>query len=60
MEGINQGFLRPTSMLVLILTGVLNLTQVVDITFKENNECTHVGKVMNDNIASLLIDPVPV
>ncbi|KAL6318345.1 hypothetical protein AAG906_039437 [Vitis piasezkii] len=59
-KDINQGFLRPTSMPVPILTGVLNLTRVVDIIYKENDEYTHVGKVMKDNIASLLIDPVPV
>ncbi|KAL6318337.1 hypothetical protein AAG906_039429 [Vitis piasezkii] len=51
---------EPTSMPVPILTGVLNLTRVVDIIYKENDEYTHVGKVMKDNIASLLIDPVPV
>ena len=55
---INQGFLVPTSMPILILIRVLNLTRVVDIIYKENDEYTHVGKVMKDNIASLLIDLV--
>ena len=55
---INQGFLVPTSMPIPILIRVLNLTRVVDIIYKENDEYTHVGKVMKDNIASLLIDLV--
>ncbi|RVW61556.1 Sesquiterpene synthase [Vitis vinifera] len=59
-KDITQGFLRPTSMSVPILTGVLNLTRVVDINYKENDEYTRVRKVMKDNIASLFIDPVSV
>ena len=47
-------------MSVPILTGVLNLTRVVDINYKENDEYTRVRKVMKDNIASLFIDPVSV
>ncbi|KAL6311325.1 hypothetical protein AAG906_025530 [Vitis piasezkii] len=57
---INQGFLVPTSMPIPILIRVLNLTRVADIIYKENDEYTHVGKVMKDNIASLLIDLVPI
>ena len=43
-----------------LLMRVLNLTQVVDVIYKEGYSYTHVGKEMKDNVASVLIDPIPI
>ncbi|KAL6315648.1 hypothetical protein AAG906_004819 [Vitis piasezkii] len=41
-----------------LLTRVLNLSRVMDVIYKEGDGYTHVGKVMKDNIGSVLIDPI--
>ncbi|KAH0987040.1 hypothetical protein GBA52_014217 [Prunus armeniaca] len=59
-KDINEEFLRPTSMPMPILERIVNLTRVVDLLYKKYDAYTHGGKVMNDCIASYLIDPAPV
>ncbi|ONI13027.1 hypothetical protein PRUPE_4G198500 [Prunus persica] len=56
-KDINEEFLRPTSMPMRILERIVNLTRVVDLLYKKYDAYTHGGKVMNDCIASYLIDP---
>ncbi|KAF4365547.1 hypothetical protein CsatB_018641 [Cannabis sativa] len=56
---INQEFLRPTSMPSSILVRILNFTKVLDIIYKEGDGYTHVGKLVKDSVAALLIDPIP-
>ncbi|XP_004303550.1 PREDICTED: (-)-alpha-pinene synthase-like [Fragaria vesca subsp. vesca] len=58
-KDINEEFLRPTAVPVPVLTRVLNLTRVVDLLYKKDDEYTRVGDVMKDGVASLLIHPVP-
>nr|I7H727.1 RecName: Full=Sesquiterpene synthase 2; Short=TsTPS2; AltName: Full=Alpha-humulene synthase TPS2; AltName: Full=Alpha-selinene synthase TPS2; AltName: Full=Beta-elemene synthase TPS2; AltName: Full=Delta-cadinene synthase TPS2 [Toona sinensis]BAM24405.1 sesquiterpene synthase [Toona sinensis] len=59
-KDINQDFLKPTDVPMTILMRVLNLARVIDVVYKEGDGYTHVGKVMKENVASLLIDPIPV
>ncbi|KAJ9676254.1 hypothetical protein PVL29_024989 [Vitis rotundifolia] len=55
---INQECLKPTAVPMPLLTRVLNLSRVMDVIYKEGDGYTHVGKVMKDNIGSVLIDPI--
>ncbi|KAJ9676261.1 hypothetical protein PVL29_024996 [Vitis rotundifolia] len=50
--------LKPTALPMPLLTRVLNLSLVMDVIYKEGDGYTHVGKVMKDNIESVLIDPI--
>ena len=56
--GINQECLKPTAVPMPLLTRVVNLSRVMDVIYKEGDGYTHVGKVMKDNIGSVLIDPI--
>ena len=58
-KDINEEFLRPTDVPMPVLMRVLNLTRVVDLLYKGVDGYTHVGKVMKDSVASLLIEHVP-
>ncbi|CBI31269.3 unnamed protein product, partial [Vitis vinifera] len=55
---INQECLKPTAVPMPLLTRVVNLSRVMDVIYKEGDGYTHVGKVMKDNIGSVLIDPI--
>ncbi|KAJ9676253.1 hypothetical protein PVL29_024988 [Vitis rotundifolia] len=50
--------LKPTVVPMPLLTPVVNLSRVMDVIYKEGDGYTHVGKVMKDNIGSVLIDPI--
>jgi hypothetical protein len=43
-----------------LLERILNLSRVIDVIYKEEDGYTHVGKVMKNNVASLLINSVPI
>ena len=58
-KDINEECIRPTVVPMPLLMHCLNLTQVVDVIYKEGDNYTHVGKDMKDNVASMLIDPIP-
>ncbi|KAH9691787.1 alpha-humulene/(-)-(E)-beta-caryophyllene synthase [Citrus sinensis] len=59
-KDINEEFLMPTEVPRALLMRVLNLSRVIDIIYKEADDYTHVGQVMKDNIASVLIHPVAI
>ena len=43
-----------------LLMCCLNFTGVLDVIYKEGDNYTHVGKEMKDNVALVLIDPIPI
>nr|QLC36842.1 terpene synthase 22 [Cannabis sativa] len=56
---INEDFIRPTSVPFPILFRIINLTKTADFMYREGgDQYTHVGKVLKDSIAALLIDPI--
>ncbi|KAL6318349.1 hypothetical protein AAG906_039441 [Vitis piasezkii] len=55
---INQECLKPTVVSMPLLARILNLTRAADVAYKEQDSYTHVGKLMRDNIASVLINAV--
>ncbi|KAM3750008.1 hypothetical protein ACB098_04G004700 [Castanea mollissima] len=59
-KDINEECIRPTAVPMPLLMRCLNLTRVLDIIYKEGDNYTHVGKEMKDNVASVLIDPIPI
>ena len=59
-KDINEECIRPTVVPMPLLMRCLNLTRVVDVIYKEGNNYTHIGKEMKDNVASVLIDPIPI
>ncbi|KAK7856955.1 putative sesquiterpene synthase [Quercus suber] len=59
-KDINEECLRPTAFPMPLLMHVLNLTRVIDALYKEGDDYTHVGKEMKDNVALVLMDPVPI
>ncbi|RVW43042.1 Alpha-humulene synthase [Vitis vinifera] len=59
-KDINQECLKPTPVLMPIITRVLNIARMMNILYKDGDEFTHVGKQRKDLIASILIDPVPI
>uniref|UniRef100_A0A2N9GH67 Terpene synthase N-terminal domain-containing protein n=1 Tax=Fagus sylvatica TaxID=28930 RepID=A0A2N9GH67_FAGSY len=59
-KDINEECMRPTVVPMPLLMRVLNLARVIDVIYKEGDGYTHVGKEMKDNVASVLIDAVPI
>lgn len=59
-KDINEECLMPTEVPRPLLMRVLNLSRVIDVIYKEGDGYTHVGQVMKDNIASVLIHPVAI
>ncbi|KAJ9676232.1 hypothetical protein PVL29_024968 [Vitis rotundifolia] len=57
-KDINEEFLRPTAVSMPLLMRVLNLSRVMDVIYTGEDGYTHVGKVMKNNVASLLIHPI--
>ena len=55
---INEEFLGPTVVPMPLLMRVLNLSRVMDVIYTGEDGYTHVGKVMKNNVASLLIHPI--
>ena len=59
-KDINEECIRPTVVPMPLLMCCLNLTGVLDVIYKEGDNYTHVGKEMKDNVALVLIDPIPI
>ncbi|XP_050247222.1 sesquiterpene synthase 2-like [Quercus robur] len=59
-KDINEECIRPTVVPMSLLMRDLNLARVIDVIYKEGDGYTHVGKEMKDNVASVLIDPIPI
>ncbi|WKA11651.1 hypothetical protein VitviT2T_029130 [Vitis vinifera] len=57
-KDINEEFLRPTAVPMPLLMRVLNLSRVMYVIYTGGDGYTHVGKVMKNNVASLLIHPI--
>ena len=63
-KDINKEFIRPTDVPTPLLNRVLNLSRAMDVLHKGEDGYTfvdgytHVGKVMKNNVTSLLIDPI--
>ncbi|XP_061953634.1 sesquiterpene synthase 2-like [Populus nigra] len=59
-KDINEECLKPTAVPMPLLERILNLSRVIDVIYKEEDGYTHAGQVMKNNVASLLIDSVPI
>jgi hypothetical protein len=59
-KDINEECLLPTTVSMPILMRILNLSPVSEIVYKDGDNYTHVGLVLKNFVASLLIDPVPI
>ena len=59
-KDINQECLIPTQVPMPVIIRSLYFTSVEDIVYKDADEYTHVGKLMKDLIALMLVDPVPI
>ena len=59
-KDINEECIRPMVVPKPLLMRCLNLTRSLDVIYKEGDNYTHVGKEMKNNVASMLIDPVPI
>uniref|UniRef100_F6H239 (-)-germacrene D synthase n=1 Tax=Vitis vinifera TaxID=29760 RepID=F6H239_VITVI len=58
-KDMNEECLKRTQVPMPLLTCVVNFARVIDLLYKNQDEYTHVGKLMKDLIAWMLIDPVP-
>ncbi|KAG6746083.1 hypothetical protein POTOM_050596 [Populus tomentosa] len=59
-KDVNEECLKPTAVPMPMLERILNLSRVIDVIYKEEDEYTHVGQLMKNNVASLFIDSVPI
>ena len=59
-KDINEECIRPMVVPKPLLMRCLNLTRSLDIIYKEGDNYTHVGKEMKDNVALVLIEPIPI
>lgn len=57
-KDMNEECLKPTHVPRNLLTRVVNFARVIDLLYKDQDEYTHVGKLMKDLITWMLIDPV--
>ncbi|XP_059444040.1 (-)-germacrene D synthase-like isoform X2 [Corylus avellana] len=58
-KDINEECLYPTTVPMLVVMRILNLTRVIDVVYKDEDGYTHAGIVLKDFVTSLLVDPVP-
>ncbi|KAF5478802.1 hypothetical protein F2P56_005332 [Juglans regia] len=59
-KDINEEFTRPNAMPMPLLMCVLNFSRAIDVIYKNGDGYTRVGKEMSDNVAAVLIHPVPI
>ncbi|XP_060199548.1 vetispiradiene synthase 3-like [Lycium barbarum] len=58
-KDVNEGILRPTPVSTEILTRILNLARIIDVTYKHNQDgYTHPEKVLKPHIIALLVDSI--
>ncbi|KAK4367087.1 hypothetical protein RND71_014967 [Anisodus tanguticus] len=58
-KDVNEGILRPTLVSAEILTRILNLARIIDVTYKHNQDgYTHPEKVLKPHIIALLVDSI--
>lgn len=58
-KDINEEFTRTNAMPMPLLMCVLNLSRAIDVIYKNGDGYTRVGKEMRENVAAVLIHPVP-
>jgi len=60
-KDINEGFLRPTPVSTEILSRILNLARIVEVTYIHNLDgYTHPEKVLKPHIIALLVDSIEI
>ncbi|XP_055816519.1 vetispiradiene synthase 1-like [Solanum dulcamara] len=60
-KDVNEGILRPTPVSTQILTRILNLARIIDVTYKHNQDgYTHPEKVLKPHIIALLVDSIEI
>ncbi|NP_001239040.1 sesquiterpene synthase 31 [Solanum lycopersicum] len=60
-KDVNEGILRPTPVSAKILTRILNLARIIDVTYKHNQDgYTHPEKVLKPHIIALLVDSIEI
>nr|XP_009622376.1 vetispiradiene synthase 3-like [Nicotiana tomentosiformis] len=56
-KDVNEGILRPIPVSLKILTCILNLVRIIDVTYKHNQDgYTHPEKVLKPRIIALFVD----
>ncbi|KAK4739454.1 hypothetical protein R3W88_003151 [Solanum pinnatisectum] len=60
-KDVNEGILQPTPISTEILTRILNLARIIDVTYKHNQDgYTHPEKVLKPHIIALLVDSIEI
>ncbi|PHT29878.1 hypothetical protein CQW23_30507 [Capsicum baccatum] len=60
-KDVNKGILRPAPVCTEILTRILNLARIIDVTYKHNQDgYTHPEKVLKPYIVALLVDSIEI
>ncbi|KAK4739455.1 hypothetical protein R3W88_003152 [Solanum pinnatisectum] len=60
-KDVNEGILQPTPVSTEILTRILNLARIIDVTYKHNQDgYTHPEKVLKPHIIALLVDSIEI
>ncbi|XP_049350985.1 sesquiterpene synthase 31 [Solanum verrucosum] len=60
-KDVNEGILQPTPVSTKILTRILNLARIIDVTYKHNQDgYTHPEKVLKPHIIALLVDSIEI
>ncbi|KAF3649992.1 hypothetical protein T459_01088 [Capsicum annuum] len=61
LKDVNKGILRTTPVSTKILTHILNLARIIDVTCKHNqDEYTHPEKLLKPHIIALLVDSIEI
>ncbi|XP_062162911.1 (-)-germacrene D synthase-like [Alnus glutinosa] len=58
-KDINEECLYPTTVPMPLVMPILNLARVIDVIYKDEDGYTNAGIVLEDFVASLLVEPVP-
>ncbi|PHT65193.1 5-epiaristolochene synthase [Capsicum annuum] len=60
-KDVNEGTLKPAPVTMDILTRILNLACIIDVTYKHNqDDYTHPEKVLKPHIIALLVDSIEI
>ncbi|KAH0777664.1 hypothetical protein KY290_009075 [Solanum tuberosum] len=60
-KDVNEGILRPVPVSTEILTRILNLVRIIDVTYKHNQDgYTHPEKVLKPHIIALLVNSIAI
>ena len=60
-KDFNQGMLRPYMIPKPLLDRILNFNRPADVFYKGRHDAyTHPNQIIQDKIASVLVDPIPI